>query len=394
MVLISKLLIKDFRVIGELEYSPRQINIITGRNNTGKSALLDAIALNVTGYIHWDYQDIFFNSPIDFIKYGKQQTKIDSNVNSLTIYLDIGILRKYQPEIIPEIFDKLCENLKEGHFGPSHIKKIIENKNFQDEYIELVKEYFDFLTISSNFGYAICPYVKEKSGGIKQFSENLQKILQKFTGQISTSEIVRIGRFVLYRAMIPGQLYLYENTSRKPHKVIKISHSNKLEFKNISEEELIKLEDFIREHNLIKDLKRLSENDVVYKKDNKLITIPIASHGDGFIALLNTYRYLLDARGGILLIEEPENHLHPRYIDIFIENLFKYCPKLEVQVFITTHSYDLIQTALEYPVENDEKELLQISKMTWDGEKIEKFDYSVDEGLGAIKELYLDLRGT
>jgi AAA15 family ATPase/GTPase len=144
----------------------------------------------------------------------------------------------------------------------------------------------------------------------------------------------------------------------------------------------------------VKNLRRLSQKDIVYQNDDgSLITIPIESHGDGFISLLNVIRYLLKVKDGILIIEEPENHLHPHYIDLFIENLFEYSKKLNVQVFMSTHSLDLIHTALKYPNHNEEKEMLLISKMTSDGQNIEKFDYSVDEGLKVIDELYQDLRG-
>jgi AAA15 family ATPase/GTPase len=80
-------------------------------------------------------------------------------------------------------------------------------------------------------------------------------------------------------------------------------------------------------------------------------------------------------------------------VDIFIENLFEYSKKLNVQVFMSTHSLDLIRSALKTPETDEEKAMLLISKMTSDGQNIEKFDYDVVEGLKVIDELYQDLRG-
>ncbi len=37
------------------------------------------------------------------------------------------------------------------------------------------------------------------------------------------------------------------------------------------------------------------------------------------------------SQDGILLIEEPENHLHPEYLAILVETLFTYAPGLKVQ---------------------------------------------------------------
>ena len=268
MGFIENLSIKDFRVIDKLKYSPKLINIITGRNNTGKSALLDAIALNVTGYINWEFSERIFIAPIDLIKYNKKIAKIHSNLNDVTIYSDIATFRKNQDELVPEIFERIIENFKEGHFGPSSFKKVIEDKNFQLEYIELVKEFFDFLIISSNYGYVICPYIKVKSGGMRQFSENLQKIFMKYSKLISNLKGQQISRYAIYRILDPSSLYLRETPTQDHTNIIKLAHSNKLEFEDISEVELIKLEDFIREFDLIENLKRLSEKDVVVECHN------------------------------------------------------------------------------------------------------------------------------
>ena len=161
----------------------------------------------------------------------------------------------------------------------------------------------------------------------------------------------------------------------------------------IGDKEIHLLEKFIKEHNLVKNIERLTQKNVLYRKDGKIEEIPISAHGDGFIALLTTLHNLLQSENGILIIEEPENHLHPRYLSVLIETLFTYCKQLKVQVFMATHSYDLIWMALEYPETEEEKEMLLVSKMTSDGETIEKFDYTTDEGLKVVNELYLDLRG-
>ena len=251
-------------------------------------------------------------------------------------------------------------------------------------YLSFINEFVDFVVISSDFGHAVCQYFKNGDSGRKQFYEIARKLIQKY------NKDKPINRTSIFRMLYSHMIYLDVKNPDNIPKVVEINHESKLEFGDISEEELIILEDFIKENNLVKDLKRLSNNDVVYQKGDKLTTIPISSHGDGFIALLNTVRYLLMAKDGILLIEEPENHLHPRYIDVFISNIFSYCQKLNVQVFMSTHSLDLIRTALNFPETDTEKDLLLVSRMTSDGDIIEKFDYSVDDGLRVTEELYLD----
>ena len=399
MTHIDKLSIRNFRVIRELDYVPRQINILTGRNNTGKTTILHAIALNVPTKDSSELEDTLIEDPLNFITVGEKTAQINSNLNSVTVYLDGNELKKKHSDILSEFFEKDFQNLREI-LSKSEMKKIIENKNFQKDYIDLFNEYFDFLTITSDFNIWVCPYYKQKMALGKQyreFSKNIDKKFKNLIKNYSEKDLLhKGGRFdsVFYRiGMYPGNIALREKYTDQTKKIVKIDHDNKLDFYDVSEEELVMLTEFILNHDIVKNLKRLSQNEVVYQRGDSLVTIPISVQGDGFKALLNTIRYLVKAKDGILLIEEPENHLHPQFVDIFIQNLFAYCQKLNVQVFMSTHSIDLIRYALKYPETIEEKEMLLISKMTSDGEIIEKFDYTVDEGLKVIDELYLDLRG-
>lgn len=435
MSLINELAIQNFRVIRDLNYSPKQINIITGRNNTGKSALLDAVGINASGYIHW-HLDID-NTPINFITFGEKIAEIKSNLNSVIIFSNFTELEQHVPALISEIFQKLLSEIKailkfetrSGFVKEGQLKEFID-RDFEDEFKNIFKKFYEGITFFSDFGLIIFFFPK-KGEGKNQFYSEFEKLIKKSalkyldklsqrSSQISFHQLdyplgtygepkhdfskytkINVPKEDSYeysRGAIPDFIKLnvkIPDGGKKP--VVKITHHNKIDientFEDMSEEAFVIFEDFIKENNLIKDLKRLSRRDVVYKKEDKLVTIPITAHGHGFIVLLNTLRYLLKAREGILLIEEPENHLHPRYIDVFIENLFVYAQKLNIQVFMSTHSYDLIESALKYPQTDTQKELLLISKMTSDGEIIKKFDYTVDQGLETLKELALDLRG-
>lgn len=397
---INKLSVHNFRAIRELNYIPKQINILTGRNNTGKTALLDAIALNIPGFIHEDIENYDIEGPIDFISYGEKSAQINSNLNSVTIFPDADAIIKFEGAIIPEYFEKIFENISEG-VSKSEIKKIFDNDDFRDDYIDLILGYYDFITISSDFGYTVCPYLKQRISWGKQYTDfskkmdtKLKKLIKKYEEKRAPQKSSRINSIFYRIALDPGIIFLREKPFEDIKNVVKIFHYDKLVFNEISEQELITLEDFLKSNNVVKNLRRLSQKDIVYQNtDNSLITLPIDAHGDGFISLLNDVRYLLKAKNGILIIEEPENHLHPRYVDIFIENLFEYSKKLNVQVFMSTHSLDLIRSALKYPETIEEKEMLLISKMTSDGQNIEKFDYTIDEGLTVLDELYQDLRG-
>jgi len=184
---IHQLSVRNFRAIRELDYLPRQINIISGRNNTGKTALLDAIAFNIPGYIHEEIEMYDIEGPIDFICCGKNFATITSNLNTVKIYPDANNLFREQAVILPEYFEKLFENYNEFLVN-NEIKNIFLNPNFRDEYIQLIREYYDFVTFSSDYGYAVCPYLKQSIGwGGKQYDDfskkmdnKLKKLIKKF----------------------------------------------------------------------------------------------------------------------------------------------------------------------------------------------------------------------
>jgi predicted ATPase len=71
--------------------------------------------------------------------------------------------------------------------------------------------------------------------------------------------------------------------------------------------------------------------------------LPLKSMGDGMTRLLHIILALVNARYGILLIDELENGLHwtvqPKVWDI----VFQLAEKLNVQVFATTHSRDCVE---------------------------------------------------
>ena len=98
-----------------------------------------------------------------------------------------------------------------------------------------------------------------------------------------------------------------------------------------------------------RDIKRLSFLDsedfripMVQHRDSPE-PLSLQSFGEGILRLFEILLSLVNARDGILLIDELENGLHykihPRVWDL----IFRLSQKLNVQVFATTHSWDCIR---------------------------------------------------
>ncbi len=87
------------------------------------------------------------------------------------------------------------------------------------------------------------------------------------------------------------------------------------------------------------------------KKRNK--ALPLEFYGDGMKKALYLMSSLVKAKNGILLIDEVETGLHTKVLTNIFNWIFKVALKLNVQLFITTHSVEtlteFIECAQEFP---------------------------------------------
>lgn len=160
-------------------------------------------------------------------------------------------------------------------------------------------------------------------------------------------------------------------------------------------ETLRELEEIAKEYQLVPQLDRLVATGV-YCKDGKgkLTYLPYMMYGSGFLKLLMLLAKLKKAEQGILLIEEPENHLHPGYLSVFVDQLMVLTKRLKVQVFMTTHSYDLIEELARHHVTPEEREMIQISRIVNRKGIHELHNYPPELALEEMRKFKMDLRGT
>jgi predicted ATP-dependent endonuclease of OLD family len=112
--------------------------------------------------------------------------------------------------------------------------------------------------------------------------------------------------------------------------------------------------------------------------------------GDGFRAKLAILAGIATAKGGVILMEEPESRLHPGVMSSIADQIAQTASRKEVQYIISTHSSDFLEYLL-----HDASELTNVIRMyriAEDGEA----DYEImngKEALEGLKDLQLDLRG-
>ena len=82
--------------------------------------------------------------------------------------------------------------------------------------------------------------------------------------------------------------------------------------------------------------------------------VPLGSLGDGMLRILQLVLKIFAARGGFLLIDEFENGLHYSVQDKVWRLLFELSIKLDIQIFATTHSWDCIESFAKVAVDNQD----------------------------------------
>ena len=76
--------------------------------------------------------------------------------------------------------------------------------------------------------------------------------------------------------------------------------------------------------------------------------MPLSTYGDGIKKILYILNKLFTATDSILLIDEIETGLHKQYYDSLFPVIFALASKLNVQLFIATHSIEVIDAILKY----------------------------------------------
>ncbi|WP_017660570.1 AAA family ATPase [Baaleninema simplex] len=329
--------IKNFRLFKSLNIDKlNRINLIVGKNNAGKSAFLEAIQLYISNA-----------DPLvllDLIK-SRQETWISEAQIPSQNFTDTSIRHLFSGHKLPLIGEPgilLGEINSETQL---HIATAAyQSRNDNEVTIKRKIEASELqLTLFDEYSIEIFLVAEESN---------------------KTRRLFRLDRDI--REIRP---YGYRVSSRV------ISHSQESDIKstwqlvsteNISERKLAALWDLTSltdlENEVISAL-RLIENrvsgiafveDVSQNRSDKnripLVKIagraeplPLKSMGDGMTRLFNIILALVNAKNGILLIDEFENGLHwsvqPKVWDI----VFQLSKKLDVQVFATTHSRDCVE---------------------------------------------------
>jgi len=316
--MLNSLYIRNYRNLKELKIdSVSRINLITGKNNTGKSSVLEAIYIYATkakpenlllilGSRGEYYQRDDFNTK-SLISFFTNRTAEES--------IKIGPLEKDEFSLEKGIELDLVNYIYEKESG-----KIIRNKEYiSSEQSDKYNNWKTGLDIRISSGSIFIGEQGEAIGN-GDFLNFIQFFDVYFVrAGLAASSITNEKSFDRI-ALTPKETYVIEALKIIEPKTERIA--------------------FIAEDNF-------QMRKAVIKLSDQENVIPLQSMGDGINRILSIILALVNAENGFLLIDEFENGLHYTVQEQLWKIIFKLAKDLNVQVFATTHSNDCINSFSE-----------------------------------------------
>ena len=328
--MLDSLYIKNYRNLKELRInSLGRINLITGKNNTGKSTILEAIAIYATkGDLNLIYQ-LLGERGENFRTTEANKNSTESNIRALSSLFTNRLVG----------FDK-ADAISIGS---------IENTLFGEE--------------KSSDKSVSLRFVKY----LDEIQRDTQGIVTTRKRTVIENEIDKqLGNFkVGIETRLGNSSYILPLDEDRPFRIgfRGLGSNESFQFirtRNIDREINGKLWDNItltdKEKYVIEALKIIEpsteriafieenprERTAVIKLSNTPNVLPLRSMGDGINRILTIVLALINSDNGFLLIDEFENGLHHTVQEQLWNVIFNLAQKLNVQIFVTTHSEDCI----------------------------------------------------
>ncbi|MCB1144528.1 MAG: DUF3696 domain-containing protein [Leptospiraceae bacterium] len=324
--MINKLTIQNFKAFQNQSFELKNLNIFTGINGVGKSSALQSLLLLRQSYLKNKLENLVLNHE-DYVSIGTGKDALYSGVDN--DYMPIGILL----DTIDSKNEFLFDYLKESDKEENEKRKIERMDNLRKNQNSKINNsiFKESLFLSDNFFQYLNA---ERIGPADQNDMSSEYVIER-------KELGRNGKYSL------DYFESYKNTQIEnsyvihPNTKVDVSGSNSLGIQtNLWLNEITpgtKLSTHeIKEIRKIRGAFSFQQNDG-YGPEYKTKNV-----GFGLTYILPVILALLTTKvGGIVIIENPESHLHPAGQSKMAE-LIARCAASGVQVFVETHSDHII----------------------------------------------------
>ena len=362
--MLNSLYIRNFRNLKELKInSLGLVNLITGKNNTGKSTILEAIALYASKADMGNINQFLSERGENFKQVDSNRNPVETNIKSLSSLFTNRIVGFESDNIIS------IGSLEDSLWG----QQISYEKSISLRFVK----YFDDIQRDNQDGIAtrkrtIIDSTNENHNAIFKLGFETRVGDKSYILSLDEERPYRIGfrnigqnsngvfQFIRTRNIdreINGKLFDNIALTEKEQFVI-----DALKIIEITTERIAFIEETSRERT------------AVIKLSNSQSILPLKSMGDGINRILTIILALVNCDNGYLLIDEFENGLHYSVQEQLWKVIFSLSEKLNIQVFATTHSEDCIlgfENILNSPSNTLEGKLIRLDNVKGDIKHVE-----------------------
>lgn len=292
------------------------INVLTGNNNSGKTSILELLETleDPENMYRWYAGVRFWNALF----------KGPQVFDGIRLLFPIS-----SPEY--KILYSFMEASGEEHSIELHAE--IEERKFSSEQVHKINTRYGMISDESDSGYIIDGKCMNLTSSIDGKRNDTVTI---YDFQVDILRRIEDKKIVFFKT-------LYLSTVAHVSRIFSLSYILKDAEMHQSLVDLLRIFD---EH--IKDITIINEQPVEYGfiLDNCNEALPISSFGDGMKKTIIMAAYLLQAKDGILLVDEFETAIHTSAMDEVFVWMVEAALRLNVQIFMTSHSEEAINKLL------------------------------------------------
>ena len=321
---VEELYISNFRSIHELRIPFRKYTVLIGRNNVGKTSIIEALLL-----LFKIMENGSGESGLSELDPKKRE-----QIRYLTLY------ENDKPVLIKGKI--VLEHVDERTCGDA-LSKLREVSGLLAElkYIEATV-YIEKDSSMLRWGIRDLTVLGYVSRTTKVAAQQTGKKIHTKCSIIENGKIKNKQGYDAIRKLVGGKIILirpYVTSSQPLNRVVDILSRAPL----ISEKFINIIENLkARANSKIKfqrELKRIEGGDEIQIKAQYQDSIPLPLFGGGDQVIQAIVSKFLSAeQGSIIVIEEPETHQHPFFVKNLAETLERYSEERNLQIIVTTHS--------------------------------------------------------
>jgi AAA15 family ATPase/GTPase len=349
---LKSLHIQNFRSLEDFKVQKLgRVNLIVGKNNSGKSSVLEALRIYAGNANRALLDEIAKSHDEKYRMTDKDHFDEDKEFPYESFFTGRCFPKEYKKSISIGEYGEILKSLQLNHTLLIETEETITNENGETNTrirrLPIENTHAGELEgISINEGNIIRALSVLKNGE-RLFLMSLDISSRRSLGSLFETQ------GTIPCSHIPTQFVSLDELADEWDKIIFTEYEDKVKqalklieekFENIA---FVKDDSFNSVGRQDRELKRLAK----IKMANIKRPVPLNSMGDGMLRVLQLVLKVFPAKGGFLLIDEFENGLHFSVQEKVWHLLFELAEQLDIQIFATTHSWDCIESFARVAVE-------------------------------------------